>query len=123
MQAMLSALVYRAKAILDTDILQQGLGYVANTFLGNGYSIWQVLQAPSLCDGPTTVSRVSYLVAFSIFVSTPLHCIRRVLSKDMTKTVLLRFLEHIKDEMALEMPGVCSIPCESGEMHIGQTRN
>jgi hypothetical protein len=32
-----------------------------------------------------------------------------------------RFLQPIKDDLALKMPGVYSLPCECGKVNIGQT--
>jgi hypothetical protein len=55
------------------------------------------------------------------------NCISRVLSKHNMETVCLlsrklsSFLRPIKDDLALKMPGVYSIPCEHGKVYIGQT--
>jgi hypothetical protein len=63
-------------------------------------------------------------VAFLPFVGTTFNRISRVLSKHNIKTVVLpprklsSLLQPTKDDLALKMPGVYSIPGECGEVYI-----
>jgi hypothetical protein len=65
--------------------------------------------------------------AFLSFVSTAFNSISKVLSKYTISTVnlpprkLSSFLRHIKNDMALDTPGVYSFPCKCGEVCSGQT--
>jgi hypothetical protein len=65
--------------------------------------------------------------AFLPSVGTSFNCISRMLSKHNIKTVgllprkLSSLLRPIKDDLALKMPGVYSIPCECGKVYTGQT--
>jgi hypothetical protein len=64
-------------------------------------------------------------VAFLSFNSITFNHISKVLSKNNIKTVglLLRklssFLHPVKDDLALKMPGVYSIPCECRKVYLG----
>jgi hypothetical protein len=54
-QAILSTLVYRAKAICDSHILPREFKFLHQTFQDSGYSEWQIFQALSPSKSPTTM--------------------------------------------------------------------
>jgi hypothetical protein len=60
-------------------------------------------------------------------MSTTFNNISRLLSRHKIKSVGLTpkkipsFLRPVKDHMGLETPGVYSMPCECGQVYIGQT--
>jgi hypothetical protein len=94
----------------------------------SGYSEWQILQAHKpLTRAPPQCGEESTSVAFLLFVGMTLNRISRVLPKHNVKMVGLQprklssFLRSIKDDVALKMPGVWSIPCECGKVCVGQT--
>jgi hypothetical protein len=71
-------------------------------------------------DKPTSVALLPY-------VQTTYGRFSRMLAKHNIKSVglLLRkissFLRPLKDNQGLRTPGVYSIPCDCGEVYIGQT--
>jgi hypothetical protein len=66
-------------------------------------------------------------VVFLPFVGTAFDHLSKVLSKHNIKRVGLlprkfsSFLQSIKDDLALKMPGVYSIPCKCRKVYTGQT--
>jgi hypothetical protein len=97
------------------------------TFRRNGYGERQILhavnpptRAPPPCEDHTSV-------VFLPFIDITFNRISRVLSKHNIKTVglppqkLSSFLYPVKDHLALKTPGIYSILCECGKVHIGET--
>jgi hypothetical protein len=98
------------------------LEFLRTTFRQNGYS-------PTDPTGsqPTGESRIDPGEAFLPYVGTTFNRISRLLSRHNIKSVGLPpkkipgFLRPVKDDLRLKTPGVYSVPCECGQVYIGQT--
>jgi hypothetical protein len=124
---MLSTLVHWVKAVCDTSSLPQELKFLHETFKNNCYGKWQILHTPNPLTRALTLSTEDHtLVAFLSFVGTSFNRISRVVSKRNIKTLglpprkLSSFVWPFKDDLVLKAPGICSIPCDCGNMYIGQ---
>jgi hypothetical protein len=123
----LQTLVHGARALCDKERLHSELDYLKTTFKENGYSRQQIQHAlnPQVRtskpkDKPTSVALLPY-------VQTTYGRLSRMLAKHNIKSVGLpsrkisSFLRPVKDDLGLRTPGVYSIPCECGQVYIGQT--
>jgi hypothetical protein len=125
--AVLSTLVHRARALCDQESLHGELVFLGDIFRQNGYIDRQIRRAlnPPLRVGQSDEKPDS--VAFLPYVGTIFNCITRVLAWHNIKSVglpprkLSGFLLPVKDDLGLRTPGVYSIPCECGQVYIGQT--
>jgi hypothetical protein len=126
-QAVLSTLVHRARALYDHESLHDELEFLRDTFKRNGYGERQIGRALDPPKRAVTTPEKPTSVALFPFVSTNLNRISRVLSRHNIKSVGLppmkisNFLRPVKDKLELKTPGVYGIPCECGQVYIGQT--
>jgi hypothetical protein len=98
--------------------------YSWETFLGRSATPTSRLQGPPL---PLRVAEPDEKPEFLSYLGSIFNCISRVLSWHFKKSVSLppRKISSspwsVKDDLGLQMPGVYSIPCECGPVHIGET--
>jgi hypothetical protein len=123
----LSTLVHRAGALCDHESLHDELEFLKDTFKRNGYGDRQIGRALDPPRRAATTPGKPTSVALLPFVSTTFNHISRVLSRHNIKSVgllprkIANFLQPMKDDLGLKTPGVYSIPCECGQVYIGQT--
>lgn len=116
-------------SLCDQDDISAELVFLRGIFRQNGYSDRQnhrvlnpLVKVALLSEKPESVMLLPYVETF-------FTCINRVLSQHNIKSVglLLRklsgFLQSVKDNLQLKKPVVYSIPCECGQVYIGQTGN
>jgi hypothetical protein len=126
-QAVLSTLIYRARALFDEDSLQAELVFLKDVFRENGYSDQQIHRALNRRPHLPQPDNEPHSVAFLPFVGTVFNRINRVLVRHNIKSVgwphmkLFSLLRPVKDHLGLRTPGVYRIPCECGRVYIGQT--
>jgi hypothetical protein len=121
-----STLVHRARALCDQDSLHGELVFLGDIFRQNGYTERQIRRAlnPRPRVGQSDDKPDS--VAFLPYVGTIFNHISWVLARH-NKSVGLpprkisSFIWPVKADLGLKTPGVYSIPCECGQVYIGQT--
>jgi hypothetical protein len=126
-QAVLATLVHRARALCDKESLHDKLKFLKTTFKKNGYSLKQiwcalnaVVRTPKSKGKPSSVAILPY-------DQTTYGHICRMLGKQNIRSVdwpqrkISNFLCPVKDDLELRTPGVYSIPCECGQVYLGQT--
>jgi hypothetical protein len=119
--------VHRARALCDKESLHDKLEFLKTTFKENGYSLKQircalnaVVRTPKSKEKPTSVAILPY-------DQTTYGHICRMLGKQNIRSVgwplrkTSSFLCPVKDDLELRSPGVYSIPCECGQVYLGQT--
>jgi hypothetical protein len=118
--AVLSTLVHRAKALCDRDSLRGELEFLRDTFR-------QIRRAINPPPRVVQSDEKSDSVAFLPYVGMIFNRISRMLARHNIKSVRLPprklsgFLQAVKDDLGLKTSGVYSIPCECGQVYIGQT--
>ncbi|GFG31913.1 hypothetical protein Cfor_11969 [Coptotermes formosanus] len=126
-QAVLSTLVHRARALCDKEGLHELLELLKTTFRENGYSLKQIQRAlnsavrtPKSNDKPTSVALLPYVQITYSRISRMLAK-RNISSVGLPPRKISSFLRPVKDDLGLRIFGVYSIPCECGQVYIGQT--
>jgi hypothetical protein len=126
-KAVVSTLVPRGRSLCDQESLHGELEFLRTTFRQNGYSDRQMRRALNPPVRVTLTPEKPASVAFLPYVSTTFNRIRRLLSRHKIKFVGLppkkipSFLRPVKDDLGLKTPGMYSVPCECGQVYIGQT--
>jgi hypothetical protein len=97
-----------------------------DTFKWNGYGDRQILYAIDPAKRAAATPEKPTSVAFLPFVNTTFNRISRMLfrhikSVGLPQRKIASFLRPFKDDLRLKTPGVYSIPCECGQVYIGQT--
>jgi hypothetical protein len=113
-----------ARSLCDHESLHCELEFLRTTFRQNGYSdrliqraLNPLVRVASTLDKPASV-------AFLPYISTTFNRISRLLSRHNIKSVGLppkkmpSFLQPVKDDLELKIPGVYSMPCECGQVYI-----
>ena len=93
----------------------------------NGYSPQQIWQALKPATWTTKTNKRPTLIAFIIYTQTAYGWLSIMLAKHNIKSVSLlarkiySYLPSVKDVLGLRMLCVYSIPCECGQVCIGQS--
>jgi hypothetical protein len=101
--------------------------FLRDTFKRNGYSERQIQRTLCSLKRVTITPEKPTAVALLQFVNATFNRIARMLSRHNIKFVglpprkIASFLWPVKDDLGLKTPGVYSIPCECGQVYIGQT--
>jgi hypothetical protein len=101
--------------------------FLGDIFRQNGYMEWQIRMALNPRPRAGWSDEKSDSVGFLPYVGTIFNLISRVLARHNIKSMglpprkLSGFLRPVKDDLGLRTPGVYSIPCECGQVYIGQT--
>jgi hypothetical protein len=99
---------------------------LGDIFRQNGYTEPQIRRALNPPPRACRSDEKSDSVAFLPCVGKIFNRISRVLARHNIKSVglppknLSGFLRPVKDDLGLMTPGVYSIPCECGQVYIGQ---
>jgi hypothetical protein len=119
--------VHRARSLSDQESLHSELEFLRTAFRQNGYSDRQIRRALNSPARVASIPEKPDSVAFLSYVGTTFNRISRLLSRHNIKSVGLPpkkipgFLRPVKDDLGLKTPGVYSMPCECGQVYIGQT--
>jgi hypothetical protein len=103
------------------------LEFLSDIFRQNGYTERQIRRALNPPQGVGQTDGKPDSVAFLPYVGSMFNRISRVLARHNIKSVglpprkITSFLRPVKDDLGLRTPGVYSIPCECGQVYIGQT--
>jgi hypothetical protein len=101
--------------------------FLRNISRKNGYAERQIRGALNHPPKVVQPDEKPDSVAFLPFVGSIFKRISRVLSRYNTKSVGLpptkisSFLRSVRNDRGLKTPGVYNIPCEYGQVYIGQT--
>jgi hypothetical protein len=124
MQAVLSTLTHRARALCDEDSLQAELVFLKDVFRENYYRDRQIHRALNRRPLLPQPDNKPHSVAFLPFVGTVFSRISRVLARHNMKSVVLphmklsSLLRPVKDHLGLRTPGAYRIPDECGRVYI-----
>ncbi|XP_071453466.1 uncharacterized protein [Hetaerina americana] len=130
--AVLSSLTHRAKAVADKESLPADIKHLKKTFLQNGYGERQILLALRRAEeeGRRRVEgtdKKPLATACLPYVSTVSGKISRILRRfniatiHVTPAKIRHQLVNVRDPIGLKTPGVYQIPCECGEVYVGET--
>ncbi|XP_046404093.1 uncharacterized protein LOC124169501 [Ischnura elegans] len=130
--AVMSTLIHRAKSICDSESLPKELLHLKKTFRQNGHNgrdISKALKRAFTNHNTATKEEGEKPIAFAglPFVSTVSCKIARILKRHDIKTYfrppakLRNQLVTAKDPCGLMTPGVYQIPCECGQVYVGET--
>jgi hypothetical protein len=126
--ALLSALSHTARPLCDKESLHNELEFLKTTFRKNYCSIIKQVSCalnPTVRTSKPTDKPTSF--ALLPYVQTTYGRLSRMLAKHNIKCFGLpprqvsSFLRPVIDDLGLRTPRVYSIPCECGQMYIGQT--
>jgi DNA-binding transcriptional MerR regulator len=118
--------IHRARRLFDADSLDKELQHLKGNFKKNGYSnkdirraLQKEVEPHPKQEKPVAVARLPYQWAAS-------HKISRLLVKFNIQTVHIpakniHLLRPVKDKLSLRTSGIYRIPCECGEVYVGQT--
>jgi hypothetical protein len=101
--------------------------FLSDIFRQNGYTERQIRRGLIPPPGVGQTNGKPDSVAFLPYVGSIFNHISRMLARHNIKSVGLpprkisSFLRPVKDHLGLRTPGVYSIPCECGQVYIGQT--
>jgi hypothetical protein len=100
--------------------------FLRTVFRQNGYSDRQIRRDQNPPVRVALASEKPVSVAFLPYVSTTFNCISKLLSRHVKSVGLPpkkipSFLWPVKDDLGLTTPGIYSMPCECGQVYIGQT--
>jgi hypothetical protein len=93
----------------------------------NGYSKYDIGQALHPKQKPQTKDEKLVGVALLPYQQAITNKISRLLAKHNIRTIHIpkkkniHMLRPVKDDLGLKVPGVYRIPCECGEVYVGQT--
>ncbi|KAJ4446753.1 hypothetical protein ANN_13450 [Periplaneta americana] len=126
------SLLHRAIVISDINNLPAEMDHLRRTLQQNNYSrrdinnaIKQVTMRSNTIDLDSKQEPTKK--AFIPFCGSVSHKISRILQKVNIKTIhkpqskIRSHLRQVKDSQGLRTPGIYKIPCECGEVYIGQT--
>jgi hypothetical protein len=126
-QAVISTLIHRARALCDENGLKVELVFLKDVFKENSYNDGQIQRALNRRPHLPQPDNETHSVAFLPFVGTLFNSISRVLARHNIKSVglphmkLSSLLRPVKDHLGLRTPGIYRILCECGRVYIGQT--
>jgi hypothetical protein len=116
--------VHRTRILYDQESLHDE--FPRDTFRQNDYSNRQNLRAIYQPKRVACQRRNQTTVSLLPFVSTAFNRISHILSSYIKSVGLpprkiARLLPPVTEDLRLKTPGVYSIPCECGQIYIGQT--
>ena len=132
-RSVLSTLFHRARAISDSDCLAQEINHLKKTFRQNGYNKGEISSALRRAFSDRESAREDEerqepeARAGIPYVSTVSGKISRILKRHGIEsffrpcTKLRDQLVRAKDPCGLATPGIYQIPCECGEVYLGET--
>ncbi|KAJ4446931.1 hypothetical protein ANN_13633 [Periplaneta americana] len=131
-KSVLTSLLHRAIVISDINNLPAEMDHLRRTLQQNNYSRRDInkalKQVTTRCNTIDLDSKQEPTKkAFIPFCGSVSHKISRILQKVNIKTIhkpqskIRSHLRQVKDSQGLRTPGIYKIPCECGEVYIGQT--
>ncbi|KAJ4434821.1 hypothetical protein ANN_23392 [Periplaneta americana] len=131
-KSVLTSLLHRAIVISDINNLPAEMDHLRRTLQQNNYSRRDISKAlkqvTTRCNTIDLDSKQEPTKkAFIPFCGSVSHKISRILQKVNIKTIhkpqskIRSHLRQVKDSQGLRTPGIYKIPCECGEVYIGQT--
>ncbi|KAJ4431302.1 hypothetical protein ANN_19899 [Periplaneta americana] len=131
-KSVLTSLLHRATVISNINNLPAEMDHLRRTLQQNNYSRRDINKA--LKEAATRSNTIDLdskqeptKKAFIPFCGSVSHKISRILQKVNIKTIhkpqskIRSHLRQVKDSQGLRTPGIYKIPCECGEVYIGQT--
>ncbi|KAJ4432137.1 hypothetical protein ANN_20753 [Periplaneta americana] len=131
-KSVLTSLLHRTIVISDINNLPAEMDHLRRTLQQNNYSRRDINKG--LKQATTRRNTIDVdskqepaMKAFIPFCGSISHKISRILQKLNIKTIhkpqskIQSHLRQVKDSQGLRTPGIYKIPCECGEVYIGQT--
>ncbi|XP_046388240.1 uncharacterized protein LOC124157496 [Ischnura elegans] len=129
----LRTLIHRAKAVSDTENLKWEIEHLRTTFRSNGFTegdIKMALKGSLKKKGEAEKPKVKPTARACLpYVSTISNKIARILRRHNVETIhkppgkLKALLGTTKDKLGLKTSGVYHIPCDCGQVYIGETEH
>ena len=126
-QWVLASLTHRVKVVYAQDSLTQELEFLTTVFKDNGYSTQLTRRAMEPATRPSKTNDKPTSTAYIPYTQTKYGPLSRILAKHNIKSAALpprrifSYFPPVKDALGLRTPGIYSIPCDCGRVHIEQS--